>query len=270
MPETTYGYGLAPHELDDSIPNLSEFLPARGRRPEGRHWIDSTRPVDWTDKLGRDFDYGWLGNNEYNDCACAAYYHARQVWVQGREETIADDVVLQFYREVSGFDWRAPKTGKQPWGPEVSAAKILNSLRRNTGGGAPLGNGRRQWIEFAGEIKNDDTALIKDMIHYCGIVLVGFYCGAQVTRERRRWDYQSGDSDMDRRRHAAVLAGYGSDGFTAITWNSSHIMTWKFVERSVFEAYAIIDNAWIDPATGKTPAEQTLRELLAHVVPLTA
>jgi len=256
-----YAFGLAPRKHYPSVPLWSTL--SANNVPAGAV-AAAPAPVahDWTagmPKAGTPSDFGEMGNHNLNDCTCAAYYHARQVWTYvaaGTEITETDAVVATLYQEACNYN---PAAG--PPGPSAAAQDVLTYIATK---GAPIAGGdgkQRDFLTAFVEIDHTRYLDIKNAIFDCGIVFVGFPRPTNVTSDNPVWDYDR-TAPLTADGHAVVLAGYDDNGAIGISWGKRHTLTWDFIGAIVDEAYALVDKSWLD-ATQKTPAGLTLAQLQA-------
>jgi len=244
--------GLAPRVFDAlsaQVPHLSALI-------AGQELPAPPDNVDYTGNLP--LDLGEMLNNNLNDCTCAAYYHARQVWTANTQAAVvteSDDDVQQLYVETCGYD---PNVGSP--GPLGIAQHVLTYLVTT---GAPIGDGgaaRERLIAFVEvDPRNEDD--VKRTIADCGVAYIGFALPTNANYDNRNWDYVV-DTPMTGKRHAVVLAAYDAGGATAISWGQTYTMTWDFFQQYVDETYALADATWIR-ANRTTPAGMTIQQLQA-------
>ncbi|MGA7811202.1 hypothetical protein [Bradyrhizobium sp.] len=204
-------------------------------------------------------------NIELNDCTCAAYYHALQVWSFNSSPArhmldVADDYVRRLYISACGYQPGVPGSG-----PEASEQKVLSYLLRE---GAPLGPaGLTHKITAYLEVDPRNVNDVKRTIADCGIAYIGLnvprYIHPVLGEPPAIWDVQERDSAIVG-GHAVILAGYNDATARVISWGEYFSMTWNFFAKYVDEAYAIADPIWFKNG-GKKPGGLTIAELKAQM-----
>jgi hypothetical protein len=205
-------------------------------------------------------DLGMMLNNKLQNCTCAAFYHALQVWsfnAIGKSGmfTASDANVIELYASACGYD-----PSKKGEGPAGKGQHVLKYLLNH---GAPIGRRRRNKILAYIEVDPRNFDDVKRAINDCGLVYVGFqvpkYLEPQNHHPPKIWDV-----DPSNRKilggHAVVLPGYDEETLDVISWGRFYKMTWSFFKKYVDEVYALADRTWI-AATGRTPVGLSLAQL---------
>ena len=242
--------GRKPRRFNPSIPHLSAHLATRAL---------SAPPasVDWTQGLPSDL--GAMLNNKLNDCSCAAFYHALQVWsftaTGGTLDTEPDSNVQALYSAVSGYKPSDPAPG-----PACDEQAVLTYLAQT---GAPVGAdgaGRNKLAAFF-EIDCRNLGDVKRTIAEFGVAYIGIGMPAYIHTDPmpQVWDVET-RNDKVIGGHAVILAGYDAQGAKLISGGKIYTMTWGFFSKYTDEAYALADEAWIN-AKGVTPGGLTLDAL---------
>jgi len=240
---------------DPSIPHLSAVL-------AGQQLSPPPASQDWT--RGMPADLGKMLNDQLNDCSCAAFYHAMQVWSFNTStlQTEPDSNVQALYSAVSGY-----KRGDTLPGPTCSEQDVLAYLTKT---GAPTGangSGRNKIAaHFEIDFRNIDD--VKRTIFECGVAYIGIKVPAYIHTDPvpELWDVQTANADVIG-AHAVILAGYDADGAKFISGGKIYTMTWAFFSQYTDEAYAVVDPLWIG-AKGTTPgglAEEQLEQQMRAV-----
>jgi hypothetical protein len=256
-----YRFGRLPRKYDPAIPQFEAMMINK--------LFSTPTKVDYTGDI-IDGAFGMMRNGPsgnfppLNDCTCAAYYHARQIWTLNASNNMVtepDSNVIKLYSAACGYD---PTKHEDPGGAE---SDVLNYLY-NTG--APTSQDGTVFDKIHGyvEVDHRNRALVKLIIYQCGVAYIGFQVTEYVNFGNRTWDYVPG-AIVGSEGHAVVLAGYDESGTTAISWGQRYTVTWDFIENQVDEIYGIVDTAWVN-STGKTPAGLTLDELEQLMLPLKA
>jgi hypothetical protein len=249
--------GRLPRTFDPRIPHLSAIL-AGHPKPPAPAAIDYTK--NGTARLPSEL--GMFLNNKLQNCSCAAYYHARQVWTfhaNGKPITESDSDVKLLYEQACGYQPSQPGEG-----PAASVQHVLRFLHKQ---GAPLGaQGRKRERTLAYlEVDPRNTDDVKRTIADCGVAYIGLNVPENVLPADgdppKIWTVDPKKSKIIE-GHAVVLPGYDEAGAILISWGRFYRMTWEFFHQYVDEVYAIADHAWIG-AKKRTPAGLTLPQLEA-------
>lgn len=195
---------------------------------------------DWTEPLGSQLPM--FGNDVIGDCTCAAVAHMCRVWsanATGAPVAIPDEIVVNAYRQVSGFDPADPLTDR--------GAAMLDVLKlwRTTGiGGHKIG-------AFA-QIVPEDIVGIQTAINMFG----GVYVGMSLPKSAQAGEWigtGNGADDLPGSwgGHCAGAATYDRTSLTFMTWGHRQPASWYWVGRYVDECYVLIGEDWV---TGARPA----------------
>lgn len=207
-------------------------------------------------------ELGMMLNNTLQNCTCAAYYHARQVWTfqaTGSVAPVADADVKLLYEQACGYD--PAQAGEGPGGTAQHTLRFLHKEGAPVGGG----DGHRERIAAFLEVDHRRIDDVKQTIADCGVAYVGLSIPRNVVPEDavppKLWAVDPKEHHIVE-GHAVVLCAYDADGATLISWGRIFTMTWDFFSKYVDEVYAIADHAWID-AKHRTPGGLTLPQLEA-------
>ena len=243
--------GRCPRAFDQTIPHMSSLRMLKRSVPSipaEVHWLRDIGLRDW----------GMMNNNRLGCCTLAAAYHMMQVWShygRGKVLTETDEYVEQAYRELAGYDG-TPATD--------NGAVEQDILRKWLNKGVPIAEGTaedprpgRSHIVFYGEIDVRNLDDVKQAIHDCGGVYIGFNVPAWLMEENvlpETWDVEAGRNSTIVGGHAIGLHGFDNseETFDLLSWGSEYKMTYEFFRRNVDEVYAVANKWWFD-ATGKTP-----------------
>jgi hypothetical protein len=235
--------------FNPAIPHLSAHLAGRDLPPPP----DS---VDWT--RGLPADLGPMLNNRLNDCSCAAFYHALQVWsfnATGTIETEPDSNVEALYSAVSGY-----KPGEAAPGPECGMQDVLTHILKS---GAPVGPDGKRVNKLAAflEVDHRHSDDLKRTIQECGVAYIGVDIPAYLHTGPvpAVWDVEHENTKIIG-GHAVAAAGYDAQGVQAISGGKIYTLTWAYLGKYTHEAYALADVSWIE-AKGTSPAGLTLEQL---------
>jgi hypothetical protein len=188
------------------------------------------------------------------------------VWsfnAQGKEITEPNSDVVALYSASTGYDPSNPLTDQGGVEQDV-LTYLLNT-------GAPIGDGTQR-DKILGFVEVDIRQIddVRRAIYDCGIAYVGFTVPKWLMacdEVPPVWDYQPNADNSDDGGHAVIISGYAPDGFDVISWGRKYFMTIAFFLKTMDEAYAVADRAWI-AATGQTPAGLTLLEIESQMAAL--
>jgi hypothetical protein len=240
--------GRKSRKFDVRIPRLLSLLPSDVPLPP------LPAALDYSEGLPEDL--GQFLNDSLEDCTCAAFYHARQIWSGvALNAMIIDPVVgaLQLYEGACGY-----KPGDASTDQGGVEQDVLNYLL-NTG--APVTGGVDKILGYV-EITADLRTSLQRTIAECGVAYVGLRIPQSVMDNAGNpalpWNVGGNDTILG--GHAVVLVGYDADGFTCISWGKRYKITHAFMVAYLDEAYGIIDHLWVE-GNGKTPFGMTLDQL---------
>ncbi len=223
--------------------------------------------------------FGEMLNDQLNDCTCASYYHARQVWskqVDGAPTTDPDSDVLALYEAVSGYNPNGPFDGTGANTTDVGAAEadVLNYLLTQ---GAPVSDATQPIDKIVAYLQVDQRNLddLRYVIWECGAAFIGFpFPSSWVGGYPYNipvWDGNPADPPSPTEGHAVILVGWNSSGFQAVSWGGLYTVTPSFISQYVDESFAVIDPAWLKKnPTGATPlglSEPQLSQMMQGLTP---
>lgn len=251
--------GRLPRAHNPRIPKLQDLLASSALPP-------APAAIDYT--VGLPAGLGMMLNDTLNDCSCAAFYHARQVWnfnATGDLLDIPDAQVRLLYQQACGYDPAQPGPG-----PGGCCQLVLTHLLQE---GAPCGRKVVEHEKIVAFVEVDpcDLAAIRHIIADCGVCYIGIRVPHSLTMSGQPvppvWEYDPSANNTIVGGHAAILAGYNESSLRVISWGQVYTMTWNFFVAFADEAYAIVHRPWID-AGRKTPALLPPDQLAAAMLPL--
>ena len=215
-------------------------------------------PPEQLDLTGHVPDWPMYDNDRIGDCTIAAAGHMIEAWTAaaGRFAEVSESDVLRAFDAVKITD---PSTGEE-------GAVELDVLRywRATGvGGHRIG-------AYAGVSLHD-----QQLVRTGAYLFEGLYIGLALPLTAQRqdvWDWTGSLAGPAKPGswggHAVDIVGYDADGLTFVTWGSLKRMTWRFWERYVDEAYALISPDFL--TAGRAPNGFDLAALKADLELVTA
>lgn len=204
---------------------------------------------------------GMLGNDTYGDCVFAANGHIveqQTFFGQGTEFVVTDAEVLKEYTRVTGFDPNDPSTDN---GAVVQDG--LNDFRK-------VGLSGHKIVAFAEVVV---TALndVKNATAEFGTVDIGFDFPASAMTQfdaGKPWDVVANDGGIQG-GHCVSVFGYDAKFIYVATWGAIQKMTYAFWAKYVTEAWAVIDQDWVNFVTSVAPTGVDLHSLGAQFAALT-
>ena len=203
---------------------------------------------------------GMLGNDKYGDCVEAANGHIveQQTAIgQGTEVPVTEAEALAEYSRITGFNPNDPNTDQ---GTMIQDG--LNDLRKN-------GLSSRHIAAFAQlDVKNMGD--VKLAVAEFGAVSIGFKFPASAMDQfnaGQPWTVVPGSPNEG--GHCVLVVGYDADYLYVVTWGAIQKMDYNFWNTYVDEAWAIIDQDWVNTATGKTVTGVDLQAFGAQFAALT-
>lgn len=225
--------GKQPPRHDPRTLKLARYLSTTAPlppAPPSRDWSSAAAP-----------NWGMLGNDALGDCTCAAAGHLIQTWTanHGREITPTDLEIVAAYSAITGYSPALPSSDQG-----AVEIDVLNHWRTDGIAGNKIG--AYAWVDPA------NKSLVEAGINLCG----GVYCGAALSvsaQSQTVWDVTDGPEAVPGSwgGHAMAVVGYNATGVVLVTWGAIKIATWAWWLAYVDEAYAILDDAWVN---GSTPS----------------
>jgi hypothetical protein len=206
-------------------------------------------------------EWGYLGNDKFNDCAVAAAGHAAQLvnWLsqdhKKLDPTTLTNEVVATYKDLAG-------TTAAP-GPNLDPGTVLKHW---------------QSTPIAGEQCSSYTTIRTELTDHrdwmAAIYLFGFaylfvrlsdsVCTAVAKNDIRDWVRLDKVPDPTKDNgHCVIAIGYCDKGLKVVSWGTAITWGWDVVTRSDYEAYAVLLPTW---ASGHEPVGLDLAELTADVV----
>lgn len=185
--------------------------------------------------------WGMLGNDSYGDCVFAGAAHETIMWgaEANKDVRFTDELVLQAYSTVTGFDPSDPSTDQ--------GTNVLDALnfRRNQGLTDADGNVHKLCAFISLEPGNYDHLL--EAVYLFGAVGIGIQFPASAMDQfnaNRPWSPVAGSPIEG--GHYIPVVGRKADNLLVVTWGKVQQMTKKFYQAYCDEAYPLLS---IDPLT---------------------
>lgn len=186
---------------------------------------------DWTKGIT---DFGVMLNDRLGCCTIAGCGHAIQIWSAntGKEVTLLDSTILQYYEYWDGYDPSDPSTDQG--GVELD---VLRLWRKQ-------GIAGRKILGFA-QAAQTNLDELRQAINLFG----GLYIGMQVPNFIMEaipdlWDVVPDDGGIDG-GHCVYLTGYDAQTFSFISWGKVYKMTIPYFQKYVDEAWSILGQDWL-------------------------
>ena len=241
-------YGKLPARIDPRTLKLADYLP-RALPP-----VPSS--IDWS---GNILNWQMLGNDQVEDCTCAAALHLDMDWCSNTRIPFAPTTAdaLAAYSAITGYNPANPATDQG-----ACEIDVLNFWRQTGMAGRKIGS-------YASV---DVTR--QDHVQAAIALFGGLYIGIQVPSSADD-EFESGQPWTDladtniEGGHAVPLVGYTEFGPTCITWGQKQLMSWAWLAARGDEGYAVFSPDWLN-ATGISPSNLNQPQLLADLAAVTA
>jgi hypothetical protein len=233
-------------------------------------YIDKTvlpTPPESTNDYEAFVDYGMFLNNSIGDCAVAGPIHMLMIWLTqgGKKPEFVDDNALKTYEAISGY-----VPGDESTDVGCSLRDVLKYWRKV---GIPDKNGVMHKIGAFVQLNCKDHEEVKIAQYLFSAIDIGFMVPAYAMEQFQNgdiWDVQTKNSEIEG-GHCVIPSGYGTikilkvtkEGLWVITWGKAQFMTWKFWDKYVDEAWAILDTEFLK--NGKSPDGFDLKTLQADL-----
>jgi hypothetical protein len=233
MPDITFKHGLIPNNPHRARLYFKTFRNPEASAPASVNYSNFPSP-------------GMLGNDNYGDCVEAGNGHVvmQQTFIgQGTEASITTEEVLAEYTRITGFNPNDPDTDQ---GTELQAG--LDDFRKNGVNGHKI----------AGFAQLDPSNLddVKLAVSEFGAVSIGFEFPASAMNQFNQgqpWTFVNGSPIEG--GHCVIVMGYDSDWLYVLTWGAVQKMGYDFWNAYVAgrggEAWVVIDEEWVNTASGK-------------------
>lgn len=215
----------------------------------GRYMLKGVMPYDEPRILFREYKipvsgWGMYDNDRVGDCTCASPAHIRMLDTVHTGTMVTPDpgAILAMYSAVSGYD---PATGENDNGAAIT--DVLNYWQtKGIEGNKILG-----WVQ----IDHTNIERVKQAMYLFSAVNIGFNVPSSAMDQFNRgqaWDVVNRPGAIEG-GHCVPLFGYGAVGDSCVTWGKRQEMTWNFFMKYCDEAYAIINQDWINKTSLLAP-----------------
>lgn len=210
-------------------------------------------------------------NDTVGCCTCASKGHGIvERTTEGELQPFipTDDQILAVYEAVTaqenngqGYD---PATGNNDNGCEI--LDVLKYYKSTGIAGDTLG-------AYASVNPANNQTEVEQAIYLFGGVDIGV--SLPLTAQKQEvWDVATvtdgSDAPASWGGHDVIVIAYDAEGLTCITWGSTKRMTWAFWAKYVTEAWALLDQDWINPSSGVAPSGFDLATLMVDLAAVTA
>jgi hypothetical protein len=242
--------GKLPPKEDRRTLKLATYIDRRKLPPppERRAW-SSVMHEPW----------GSMANDQYGDCTVAACGHLIQAWTaaaQGTPVTLSDEIILDTYARITGFDPRDPSTDQ--------GAVVLDVLRY----WRSVGIAGHKISAFA-SIDLRDARTMETAIDLFGGVYVGLALPKAIDGQDDIWvmpDETVSQADAapgSLGGHAVAVVDYSPQGLTCVTWGALQRMSWSWWQCFADECFALISPDFV--AGNRAPNGFALGDLWADL-----
>jgi hypothetical protein len=216
--------------------------------------------VDWS--RGFNINWGMYLNDTLGCCVEAAKAHGEQIWTldNGRMVSVPDSTVLANYEANGGY-----VPGDSSTDNGENELDSLKAWRKNPAGLSSL-------AAFAA-VGAQNLQHVQQAIWLFGFAYIGFNVPQSAMDQNASgqvWDVVPNDGGIVG-GHAVIVPMYDNPSgmFTAITWGMRQPMTWRFWQKYVEEAYALISPAWLN-TRGVDPSGFDMTTLTEDLAAVTA
>lgn len=213
-----------------------------------------------------DFPWGMLANDKVGDCVFAGAAHSQMLddAEGGRPQpSFSEKAVLADYSAVTGYQAGKPSTDKG------TVVRDALKFRRKTGIGDS--HGKRHRIGLFAAVDFRDHGELDAIGATLGKIGIGFEVPAYAMAQfdaGEIWDVdESADGTIDG-GHFVVVVGKLASNYVVSTWGTLAMMTPRFFDRYVDEAWAYVTGAQINPESGETLAGLDVEKARAYVAGL--
>jgi hypothetical protein len=243
---------LAPKEHPKTL-KFSMFLKANAPPPPPAKVFREYRvPMD---------AWEFYANDKIGDCTCAAVAHQLMLTTAHTGRMVVPELadVIEMYSAISGYD---PNTGYNDNGAAITDA--LDYWQTHGLAGHKI----LAWAQ----IDHKNLKHRNQGVYIFGAVNLGVQLPASAQRqfsENRTWDVVKRSPILG--GHCIIEPGYGRKGRNYVTWGKGDQKgTNAWDKKYTDEAYLVIDQSWLNEASGLAPNSMDLDALTAALKALRA
>jgi len=185
------------------------------------------------------FDWGMLGNDMYGDCVLAGAAHETMLWNRlrgGVDIPMSEEMTLQDYSDVTGFDPSDPSTDQGTW--------MLDALKYRVKDGVRDAGGGRHKIAAYVQLRAGDFEQAIQAAYVFGAIGIGFAVPETIWEQVDNGEYIDLVDPNAQLIGGHYVPGVGSRNSSArisiVTWGRRMQMTKRFYEAYVDEAYVML------------------------------
>jgi len=220
--------GKLPARHDPRSLQFAKYVPpSQSNLPKEIHWAQNV-PLPWSAK----------GNHIWSDCVTTAFAIIIQVVTKnnGHYNNPPDDVVIQDWREITGY----PANGPPP-GPGTN---MLDALHYWQTIGIGVNRHKITGCSTLNVFTRDDDQ-IRRALATLGPFPMGFNCPKSAFDQfdnDEPWTVVDGSPSVG--GHCVPLLGYDDNWVWTVTWGKPKKMSYDFIATFWDEAYPITSNEW--------------------------
>lgn len=241
--------GRRPAKHLRSMPMLSRYTVALPAPPANLIWTGGRQ------------DWGMLLNDSIGDCTIAGLGHIIQLWGDrtNRPAEVADETILDLYKRWCGYDPADTSTDQGGVETDVLRHWLAEPIAGHS-------------LAAMTSVNPKSRIGIETAIWLFGAAYIGVGLPNTSTKQDV-WDVVPGwENDPDGAigslgGHCIILVGYNPRHVTAITWGSTKLLTWDFLDAYCEEAYGLLSSDWIAPS-GVAPSGFDLAALREDMLKL--
>ena len=217
---------------DPRVPSLKAVMETRAPPPPSSNWYAGVG------------EWPLLANDIAGDCVPAGALHciAQRMTYAGKPVTFSDKDALDLYSQWTGYNPDDPLTD--------NGTLMSDAMARWARDGIALPDGGLDKPTAYVTVNHKSLTQLRLAIAQCGSVMMGINCPEAWLETKYLMDILDSDMPTYVGGHCILLVGYlptdlGVE-FDVISWGYRYRMTWRAMQRTADEAYAILDPDWLD------------------------